>query len=218
MLTLALASQKGGSGKTTLALHLATEAAMRGVKALLIDLDPQASAARWADRRGDRAPDVTSEHPARLVAALAAAEAQGYGLVVLDTAPHADQAALQAARAADLVAVPCRPSIIDLDAIGATLDLCQLAKRPALVVLNAAPIRSRVVEDAAEAVRKLGGHVASVIIRERVAFRHALVDGRVAGEYEPGGGAAREITALYDLLTGNREGAPTRNHANTKEG
>ena len=63
---------------------------------------------------------------------------------------------LQAARSADLVAVPCRPSIIDLDAIGATLDLCQLAKRPSVVVLNAAPIRSRVVEEAAEAVRKLG--------------------------------------------------------------
>jgi chromosome partitioning protein len=114
------------------------------------------------------------------------------------------------------VAVPCRPSIIDLDAIGATLDLCQLAKRPSVVVLNAAPIRSRVVEEAAEAVRKLGGKVAGVIIRERVAFRHSLVDGRVAGEYEPGGGAAQEVAALYDLLIGNLEGAHTSNRANTK--
>ena len=95
MLTVALASQKGGSGKTTLTLHLAAEASSRGVKTLLLDLDPQASAARWADRRGDRGPDVTSEHPARLGAALAAAKMHGYALVVLDTAPHADQAALQ---------------------------------------------------------------------------------------------------------------------------
>jgi chromosome partitioning protein len=216
MLTLALASQKGGSGKTTLALHLAAEAAARGVKCLLLDLDPQASAARWADRRGDRAPDVASEHAGRLAAALSAAESQGYALAVLDTAPHADQAALTAARAADRVVVPCRPSILDLDAIGATLDLCQLARRPAVVVLNAAPIRSKVVEEAAAAVRKLGGEVADVIVRERVAFRHALVDGRVAQEFEPGGAAAQEIAALYDMLTRSQDSALQRKHADTK--
>jgi chromosome partitioning protein len=208
MLTLTVASQKGGSGKTTLAIHLAAEAAGRGIKTLLIDLDPQASAVRWGDRRGDRTPDVASEHPGRIEAAIAAASAEGYGIAVLDTAPHADQAALKAARIADLVLVPCRPSIIDLDAIGATLDLCQLAKRPAVVVLNAAPVRSRVVDEANAAVRKLGGKVAAVIVRERVAFRHALVNGGVAQEFEPGGAAALEIAALYDLLT--------RRRANTK--
>jgi chromosome partitioning protein len=217
MFTLTLASQKGGSGKTTLALHLAAEAAARGQKTLLLDLDPQASAARWADRRGDRAPDVSSEHPARLAAALAAAEAQGYDIAVVDTAPHADQAALKAAREAGLVVVPCRPSILDLDAIGATLDLCQLARRPALVVLNAAPVRGKaVVEEAVEAVRKLGGEVAAVVIRERVAFRHALIDGRVAQEFEPGGAAALEVAALYDTLARMAESEPIGNHANTK--
>ena len=138
MRTIAVISQKGGAGKTTLAIHLAAEGASRGLRTLLIDLDPQASAARWADRRGDRAPDVSSEHPGRLVAALAAAKEQGYALAIVDTAPHADQAALTAARAADHVVVPCRPSILDLDAIGATIDLCQIARRPAVVVLNAA--------------------------------------------------------------------------------
>jgi chromosome partitioning protein len=208
MWTLTVASQKGGATKTTLAIHLAAEAASRGVKTLLIDLDPQASAVRWGDRRGDRAPDVASEHPARIDAAIAAAGAEGYGMVVLDTAPHADQSALKAARVSDLILIPTRCSILDLDAIGATLDLCQLAKRPALVVLSAAPVRSRIVDEAGAAVRKLGGTVAAVIIRERVAFRHALVNGGVAQEFEPGGAAALEIAALYDLLT--------RKHENTK--
>lgn len=199
MQTLALLCQKGGAGKTTLAIHLAAEAAAQGRRVLLLDLDPQASAARWADRRqdGGLVVDVAVESPARLEAALAQARREGYELVVLDTAPHADQAALQAARAADLVLVPGRCSILDLDAMGASLDLCALAKRPAVVVLNAAPIRSRVVNEAAATVAGLGGDVAAVIIRERVAFRHSLIDGRVAREYEPGGAAATEIAALF---------------------
>jgi chromosome partitioning protein len=217
MRTIAVISQKGGAGKTTLAIHLAAEGASRGVRTLLVDLDPQASAARWADRRGDRAPDVSSEHPGRLAAALAAAQAQGYDLAILDTAPHADQAALTAARAADQVVVPCRPSILDIDAIGATIDLCRLAGRPGIVVLNAAPVRSRVVDDAAAAVAKLGGVVAGVVIRERVAFRHALIDGRVAAEFEPGGAAALEVTALYGSLAGNHAGELSGKRANMQE-
>jgi chromosome partitioning protein len=199
MQTLALVCQKGGAGKTTLAIHLAVEAATQGLRTLLLDLDPQASAARWADRRkpGAADVDVTVESPARLAAALLQAEREGYALVVLDTAPHADQAALQAARAADLVLVPVRCSILDLDAVGASLDLCALARRAAAVVLNAAPIRSRVVQEAAETVTNLGGDLATTIIRERVAFRHALVDGRVAREFEPDSAAAGEVTALY---------------------
>lgn len=199
MQTIALVCQKGGAGKTTLAIHLAVEAVASGVRTLLLDLDPQASAARWADRRHDAARDVdvAVEASVRLDAALRQAEREGYGLVVLDTAPHADQASLQAARAADLVLVPVRCSILDLDAVGASLDLCTLARRPAVVVLNAAPIRSRVVQEAAETVTKLGGAVAESIIRERVALRHALVDGRVAREFEPSGTAAAEIAALY---------------------
>src|SRR4051812_46495911 len=199
MHTLALICQKGGSGKTTLAIHLATEAATHGRRTLLLDLDPQASAARWADRPNppERDIDVAVESPARLEPALRQAERDGYAFVVLDTAPHADAAALQSARAVDLVLVPVRCSILDLDAMGASLDLCTLARRPSFVVLNAAPIRSRVVEEAAQTITTLGGTVVSTVIRERVAFRHALVDGRVAREFEPAGSAAAEVAALY---------------------
>lgn len=200
MRTLAIVSQKGGAGKTTLALHLAVEGARRGERTLLIDLDPQASTGRWADRRQGREVDVdvASEQSARLDAALTAAAKEGYQLVILDTAPNADQTALRAARPADLVLVPCRPSILDLDAIVATLDLCLIAKAPAAVVLNAAPVRSRVVDGAEAAVREIGGTVCPVVVHERVAFRHALVDGRVAQEYEPEGLAAREVADLFD--------------------
>jgi chromosome partitioning protein len=198
----ALVSQKGGSGKTTLALHLAVEAARRGERVLLIDLDPQASAMKWADRRQSSPVDidVSSEQPARLDAVLKTAKDSGYTAVILDTAPNADQAALRAARAANIVLIPCRPSILDLDAIGATLELCAIARINAAVVLNAAPVRSRVSAEARGAIERSGGTVCPVVVHERVAFRHALVDGRVATEFEPGGLAGGEIAALYDAV------------------
>jgi chromosome partitioning protein len=199
MHTIALVCQKGGAGKTTLAIHLAAEAVAHGLRTLLLDLDPQASAARWADRRQPSGldVDVAVESAARLDVALRQAEAEGYDLAVLDTAPHADQAALRVARLAGLVLVPVRCSILDLDAAGASLDLCALAGRSPVVILNAAPIRSRVVQEAADTVTGLGADLAATIIRERVALRHALVDGRVAREFEPDGAAAGEIAALY---------------------
>ena len=114
MLTFALVCQKGGAGKTTLAIHLATEAATQGLRVLLLDLDPQASASRWADRRKPGAidVDVAVDSPARLDAALLQAEREGYDLVVMDTAPHADQFALRVARLASLIIIPVRPSIL----------------------------------------------------------------------------------------------------------
>src|SRR5215213_8724905 len=148
MKVVAVVSQKGGSGKTTLAVHLATCAHLSGQKVALIDLDPQATARRWGDRRDAEGPEVVSDHPSRLAALLEAARTNGADLVVVDTAPNADQAALGAARAADLVLIPCRPGAFDLEAIEATLDLATIAKKPASVVLNAVPNRGRLSTEA----------------------------------------------------------------------
>src|SRR5271167_2426167 len=104
MKTLAVMSQKGGSGKSTLALHLAAEAAARGRKVLLLDLDPQGNLVGWAQRRGDELPpDVDAIHASKLLVQIAEAEAEGYELLVLDTAPSADRASVLAAEAADLI-------------------------------------------------------------------------------------------------------------------
>lgn len=200
MRVLVIASQKGGVGKSTLAVHLATEAVAQKKRALILDLDPQGSAMEWANRRGDLPPDVSGANPASVAKEIERARAEGYDLVVIDTAPHADHAALQAARVADLVAIPCRPSTFDIAAISATLDLCRLANKPAVVVLNAAPIRSRVTAEAEEAISEKGGKVSPVIIRQRVAFQHCMIDGRTAGEYEPSGAAAEEMTRLTTFL------------------
>src|SRR5947209_1157374 len=172
MYVLGIVSQKGGVGKSTIAVHLAAEAHAQGQRVLLLDLDPQGSAIEWANRRGDLPPDVSGANPASIGKEIERARRESYDLVVVDTAPHADHAALQAARAADLVAIPCRPSTFDIAAISATLDLCKLANRRAVVVLNAAPIRSRVTIEAEEAIAEKGGKVSPVIIRQRVSFPH----------------------------------------------
>ena len=122
MWTVSIVSQKGGAGKTTLAVHLATAAQQAGLTVAVIDLDPQATARRWGEKRG-RAPEVVSDHAIRLPALLQAARTNGADLVFVDTAPNADQAALGAARAADLILIPCRPSAFDLEAVEATLTL-----------------------------------------------------------------------------------------------
>jgi chromosome partitioning protein len=205
---LGLISQKGGAGKSTLAVNLAAEGAAQGWRTLLLDLDPQANAARWSDRRGLRPPDVASEQPGRLEAALERARSEGYELTIIDTAPHADQAGLRAARESTQILVPCRPAIFDLEAVEATMELSEIARRPAQVVLNAAQTRSKVAEEARERLERRGWQVCPVVIHRRVAFEHSLIGGDVAAEYEPGGPAAQEVTELFAAL-----GLPTREHA-----
>ncbi|MGK7934545.1 MAG: ParA family partition ATPase [Xenococcaceae cyanobacterium] len=197
MKTIAIISQKGGAGKTTLALHLAVAAELDGQRAAVIDLDPQASAASWGDSRSEDNPAVVSAQAARLTNVLEAAQEAGAKLAVIDTAPHSESAALSAARAADLVLIPCRPAILDLRAISNTVDLVKLAGANACIVLNAVPPRGTLADEAAEAVSGYGVNLLSVRVGQRAAFIHALTAGQTAQEYEPQGKAAAESRNLY---------------------
>jgi chromosome partitioning protein len=108
MKTIAVISQKGGAGKTTLSVHLATAAAIAGHSAAIIDLDPQGTAASWGDRRKAATPEVVSGQAARLSILTEAAQGNGADFLIIDTAPNADQTALRAAQIADVVLIPCR--------------------------------------------------------------------------------------------------------------
>lgn len=200
MFILALVCSKGGAGKTTMAIHLAVEGHRRGLRTLLIDIDTQASAAKIMDRRGDDPPDVTTEAAGRLDKALEAAKTVGYDLVVVDTAPQADRAASQAARAADMVVAPVQPSIVDLDAVDPTVDICKLANVSVLFVLNRVPSQGQEVTGTEEAIRKRGMRVSSVRWGERKAFKYPFMKGLTAQEVEPESKAAREVSALFDEL------------------
>ncbi len=201
MHTLSILSQKGGTGKTTLALHLAVAAEQAGRPTAVIDLDPQASAASWGDQRDENdGPVVISAPPTRLAAILTTAEREGADLAIIDTAPHSESAALAAARASDLILIPCRPAILDIRAIGTTTDLVQLAAKPAAVILNAVPPRGTLADEAEAAVEGYGFPVAPVRIGHRAALFHSLTLGRTAQEYEPRGKATLEIEGLYAWL------------------
>lgn len=197
MQIIAVISQKGGSGKTTLALHLAVAAAAAGRNTAIIDLDPQASAAKWSDRREAELPVVLSAHASRLPQEIERVKGAGCELLILDTAPHSDAAALDAAKAADLVLVPCRPAILDMEAISNTLDLVRAKGTPVFVVMNAVAPQGQEAQEAAEAIAELDAPVCPIQLVTRVAFSRSLITGQTAQEFEPDGKAAQEITKLY---------------------
>ena len=196
MRTIALINQKGGVGKTTVALHLAAAFQSAGSDALVIDLDPQASAAEWHDARENPLPHVESIQPARLAKVVENAREIGTGMLVLDTAPHAEATALEAARLADMVLVPCQPSIMDLRAMRKTVELLKLVKVPAFAVLNGVPAFGTVADEAAEMIQgSLGLAVCPVRLGDRVAYNRCLITGQVAQEVEPQGKACLLYTS-----------------------
>lgn len=201
--TIALVAQKGGVGKTTTAVNLAVAAGLRALrlKAVLFDLDGQESAVIWSERRKADLPHVEHITERKLQAALAAADEQGFELAIIDTPPAAGPEALSAAQAANLVLIPCRPSLVDLDAIRRTAQLVNGAGITAFVVFNAAaPGATTLLDDARAIVERAGLAVAPVILRERSAYRAAWPTGKGVMETEPKGKAAGEVAQLMNWV------------------
>jgi len=202
MLTIALISQKGGVGKTTIALHLATAFASTNKRTLLVDLDPQTSAAEWKDARQMEQPYVMAVPSSRLAKTLETARENQADVVILDTAPHSEGTALEAARAADLILVPCQPSIMDLRAMRKTADLLNYSKKLTYAVLNEVSAIGSVADEAARAITaQFGFPVCPVRIGQRVAFNRCLLTGQTAQEYDPNGKAAQEVAALLEWVS-----------------
>ena len=200
MKIIAVISQKGGSGKTTLALHLAVASAVAGKDTAIIDLDPQASAAKWSDRREAELPVVISAHASRLPNEIQRIKNAGCEILFLDTAPHSDSAALEAARIADLVLVPCRPAIMDMEAITNTLDLIRTKNAVIHVVMNATAAQGQEAEEATEAIAQLDVSVCPIQLVNRIAFSRSIITGQTAQEIEPSGKAAKEISDLHTFM------------------
>jgi chromosome partitioning protein len=202
MKVLAILSEKGGAGKTTVTVHLAVAAKLAGLDVAIIDLDPQASAADWSDRRGSE-PEAVAIPPARLEKLLNDLRANEVGLAIIDTGRDSNNAGYIAAQAADLILIPCRGGGFDFRALSRTLDLCRLShKRPCLLLNGMRPGANRAAADAREA---LAGHdcdIVPVIIHDRAAYRAASITAKTAQETEPDSVAADEILQLYSWIIG----------------
>ena len=200
MKVISIISQKGGAGKTTIALHLAVAAELDNKKTAVIDLDPQASSTNWGDSRAADKPVVVSAQASRLSNILSSAEEAGATLSIIDTAPHSESSALAAARSADIILIPCRPAILDLRAINNSIDLARIAGKKAFVLLNANPARGTLTEEAKKAIADYKIEIAPVIIGQRSSFVHSLTAGLVAQEFDPSGKASQEISQLYEWI------------------
>lgn len=206
MRTIATINAKGGSGKTTVALHLAVAAVQQGHNVAVIDLDPQQTARLWGDRRSSPSPVVLQVAPSRLGAELERAADSGADMVLIDAPPRAwlgaDNAAREAARVSDLVVVPTRPTILDLEATVTTVERigAAAAETRVIVVLNGCAARGSDADEAEAALADRGVEVCPFRIGHRVAFARSLIDGLTAQEVEPKGKAAYEAARVHTFV------------------
>ncbi|MBX9796424.1 ParA family protein [Sphingomonas sp.] len=205
MRVLAMASQKGGSGKTTLSGHLAVQAQLAGMgPVVLIDIDPQGSLSDWWNERATEFPAFAQTTVARLAADLEVLRQQGFKLAVIDTPPAITMAIQSVIAVAELIVIPTRPSPHDLRAVGATVDLCDRAGKPLIFVVNAATPKARITSEAAVALSQ-HGTVAPVTIHHRTDFAASMIDGRTVMEVDPNGKSAQEVAALWAYISDRLE-------------
>jgi chromosome partitioning protein len=202
---VAVAQTKGGSGKTTLAAHLAVALAGRRPVALL-DIDPQGSLGQWYECREERLGEAGTGLTFRTASGWGAkrearALCRDHAVVVVDTPPKSDLEARHAIESALLVAIPIQPTPVDLWATRATLDLVGRGPTP-LLVLNRVPARSRASAEMQAAIADLGAAVAGTSLGNRVDFASSMGIGGTVTETAAGGKAAAEIAALLAEIEG----------------
>lgn len=196
METIVIAAQKGGCGKTTLALHLAVEYGKRGKAVALLDTDPQQSAATWGELRETDDLTVVAVPADAIGAAIRDAESDGYDLVIVDTPPHASAALMLALRKATLALIPFRPSPLDLATLEKVKGMVDAAGIPAAAVISSAPLRAAEVLPMRQAIEANGLPVLETVIHDLMPFRRSIGNGLSVTEFDPRGRAALEIHGL----------------------
>ena len=197
MKTIALLSQKGGSGKTTVAVHLAVAAEQAKERVVLIDTDPQQSATVWGTARESLTPIVATAAVGDLEKVLDAAQVEHMSLCIVDTTPHAAPEAACVAKSVDLIVIPCRPTAFDIAAVSSAVEIARAAKVRAVIVLSACPFRAPEIRETREVLAAYGLPIFQSEITERRAFARAIATGRAVTEFEAEGKAATEIRALW---------------------
>lgn len=205
MQVIALTSQKGGSGKTTLAGHLAVEAVRAGDGPVaVVDTDPQGSLRGWGRARADTDPAVFAAAADELPDVLVRLRNEGYKLVFVDTPPAVTSAIAEVVGQSDLVVIPTRPSPHDLRAVGATVDIVEARGRAMVFVVNSATPRARITSEAAIALSQ-HGTVAPITLHHRVDYAASMIDGRTVMEVNEKSRSAKEVVELWAYLANRLE-------------
>lgn len=195
---ITIAQQKGGAGKTTLAVNLAIAFAKQNQRVAILDTDPQGSLGRWFMTRRDLLGDPGID--------FATASAWGVSyeceklsrnndIVIIDTPPKVDSDLKPALREADLILVPVGSSHVDLWATDGVVDLAVRVGKRCVIVLNRVKSGTRLAEGVATAAAEISADVARASFGQRVVYAETLGQGRAA--LEAGTSAAtREVMAL----------------------
>jgi chromosome partitioning protein len=199
MRVIAFVTQKGGAGKTTLAVNCAVIAVQKKQKVLIIDLDEQASAENWYQDREAESPRLVRLETGRLAQALATAKDAGFEYVLVDTPGKDDPATAAAIRAADFCIIPCRPTPVDLKAVPATVATINRLSKPAVFVLTQTPPRGERIREAEVGLSMLG-IVCPVRIVARTAYQDAQGAGLGVSEFDPDGKAAFEVLQVWNWI------------------
>lgn len=198
MRVIAFVTQKGGSGKTTLAVSCATAAEERGLRALVLDMDPQGTAEAWYQDRETNTPKLATVNAAEIPAAINGV-GQSFDMVFIDTPGRDEPGTAAAIRHADLCLIPCRPTPADMKATPATVATIKRLRKLSAFVLSQTPPRGYRIREAAIGLSVLG-MVAPVHIVSRNAYQDAQGLGLTVTEFEPEGKAAEEIRALWQWI------------------
>jgi chromosome partitioning protein len=204
MITVAFCTQKGGTGKTTIATALSVAAHLAGKKSALLDLDPQTNAVDWFDRRAGTGPDVASIQPGAIRRSLDAYRGLGMDWVFIDTPGKMDSASTEAAKHADIVLIPTQAQIFAIDTLEPLKRLLAMAgDPPAFVILNLVHPNAggRATDDASAIADRFNMPVAPIHMSHLKAYQDAPATGQTPQEMEPQGRAAREIANLFSFLS-----------------
>jgi chromosome partitioning protein len=205
MRTIAVIARKGGSGKTTVAVHLAIAAQLRGKETILVDTDPQRSSSGVLKARHGEGPQWAESVGPKLFALQVGSVRGGVEAMIIDTPAVVEEEISYAVVASDLSLLVLRPTYLDLAVALQTADVIRRLRKPGLIVLNQAPVaRGGVdppaVKRALDALRLLRLPVAPVVLRARAAYQTVLESGRSVEEVEPEGAAAQEIGGLWAFI------------------
>lgn len=199
MIIFCFVTQKGGSGKTTLAVNCAVAGIADKKRVVIFDMDEQGSAESWFQDREADTPQLVRVKSTELDKALSMAATQKFDVVLIDTPGRDEPATAAAIKASDFCVIPCRPSPTDMKATPATIETIRRLGKPAAFVLTQTPVRSFRIREAQSGLSVLG-MVSPVFIASRNAFQDAQGAGLGVMEFEPDGKAAQEIKDLWAWL------------------